>query len=641
MARAHDDAVRFLETAMTCSWRFAISLASLAIGACASLPQALSLSAPPAMPDIPAYGPQRSAVWLEQGWTPGERERYHHRSQGTATLPVPLAWFMALEQPDPSLSARGLFSDPAYLDRFGFIPDGISGSNPQGLPVGLAVTRGVNPSTGEAFEQIGFTCAACHTGRMTYNGTQIFVDGGPAMIELGKFRKGLADALAMTSLSPPRFKRFADRVLGPRHSPASGLRLHNQLGRTVAGAVIARFKTPSPKGSLDEGFGRLDALNRIGNEVFGDQMRQPANFAALSAPVAYPHIWDTAWFDWVQYNSSIEQPMVRNAGEAMGVRALINFTSARTPRFTSTVPVDALHDMETLLAGSPQPTAGRAFTGLRSPAWPTAILPSINVALKEQGRTLYRQLCASCHLPATDEPAFWTSSAWLPPNSAGDRYLRLRTVAVADIGTDPAQAEDMKSRQVRVPLAYQLKTAPAAKAGMLGIYPYGLALGDVVEKVVYQWYDSRTPPTPPADRARMNGFRPNGIRAGIAGPDGTVRAVYKARPLNGVWATAPFLHNGSVPTLYDLLSPWVERPRSFWLGNREFDPVKVGYRTGEIQGGFKLVAVDANGRLIRGNGNGGHLFESPTTPDQTRPGTIGRYLQPQERLALVEFLKTL
>ena len=620
------------------SWHLAI-LACLAVAACASQPL-IALATPPTKPDIPAYGGEGASMWLEQGWTPAERDRYHHRSQGTATLPVPLTWFMALEQPDPSLEARGLFSDPAYLDRFGFIPSATSPDNPQGLPVGFAVTRGVNPATGTPFEQVGLTCAACHTGRMSYQGTQIFVDGGPALIELGKFRKGLADALAMTSLSPPRFLRFANRVLGPRHSVAAGLKLHNELGRTVASAVMARLKTPSPAGSVEEGFGRLDALNRIGNEVFADQMGRPENTAALSAPVAYPHIWDTAWFDWVQYNSSIQQPMVRNAGEAMGVRALINFNSTRTPRFTSTVPIDALHDVETLLAGARQPTDGRAFTGLHAPAWP-AILPPIDVALKEQGRALYGQMCAGCHLPATNEPEFWTNSAWLAPNDAGQRYLRLKVVAVSDIGTDPAQAEDMKRRTVRVPTAYQLTAAAVGNEGPFGIYPFGPALGDVVEKVVYRWYDSRTPPTPPADRERLNGFRPNGIRDGVPGPGGAARTVYKARPLNGVWATAPFLHDGSVPTLYDLLSPWAERPKEFWLGNREFDPVKVGYRTGQIEGGFHLVAVTPGGQLVRGNGNGGHLFETPATPDKRRPGTIGRYLEPQERRALVEYLKTL
>ncbi len=52
---------------------------------------------------------------------------------------------------------------------------------------------------------------------------------------------------------------------------------------------------------------------------------------------------------------------------------------------------------------------------------------------------------------------------------------------------------------------------------------------------------------------------------------------YIARPLNGIWATAPYLHNGSVPTLYDLLLPAEQRPRTFYTGSNEFDPVKVGY----------------------------------------------------------------
>ncbi|MFY0540739.1 hypothetical protein [Nannocystis pusilla] len=37
---------------------------------------------------------------------------------------------------------------------------------------------------------------------------------------------------------------------------------------------------------------------------------------------------------------------------------------------------------------------------------------------------------------------------------------------------------------------------------------------------------------------------------------------YKARPLNGIWASSPYLHNGSVPTLHDLLLPAAQRPRA-------------------------------------------------------------------------------
>jgi hypothetical protein len=198
----------------------------------------------------------------------------------------------------------------------------------------------------------------------------------------------------------------------------------------------------------------------------------------------------------------------------------------------------------------------------------------------------------------------------------------------------------MKARTVRVPLAFGFNDS-VRTLGREGVYPYGSALGKVVERVVVRWYDSRSPAVPDAERRRMDGFRQNGIRDGMPGGNGT-KIVYKARPLNGIWATAPYLHNGSIPTLYDLLSPYDERPKSFWLGNREFDPVKVGYVTTRLAGGFELVAADRRtGALVRGNGNGGHLFESPANPAQRRPGTIGPALNPHERAALVEYLKTL
>ena len=54
--------------------------------------------------------------------------------------------------------------------------------------------------------------------------------------------------------------------------------------------------------------------------------------------------------------------------------------------------------------------------------------------------------------------------------------------------------------------------------------------------------------------------------------------VYKAAPRDGVWATPPFLHNGSVPNLYEMLIPAAERTKKFYLGG-DLDPVKVGVDT--------------------------------------------------------------
>lgn len=609
---------------------------ALLAGSAALLAVALPFGGRAGSQDLPVYSAPKGMVWLEQNWDDRQRAQFHNVSQGTVTLPIPASWFLALEDPAASLNPK-LFSDPTYLDRFGFIPSPRdAANNPDGLPVGFARTTTTDPATGARVDQFGFTCAACHTGRIDYRGTTMLVDGGPAMTDLGKFREALAKSLIMAVL-PTRFPRFAERVLGPGHSKEARDQLKKQVKATIDAGIKQKIQSlGKDDGSIEEGFGRLDALNRIGNEVFGSQMGNKANIAPLSAPVAYPHIWDTAWYDWVQYNSSIEQPMVRNAGEAMGVRALVNYRDGPTPRFTSTVPIDRLHAIEESLGGTVQPTEGRKFTGLQSPKWPVNILGPINRPLAEQGAALYDRHCKGCHLPRPDSDAFWDGPHWIAANPTGQRFLRTGAIPVAKVGTDEAQAADMKARNVLVPLVFGF-TGQTGTKGSDGVYPFGPALGQAVEKVVTRWYDSHG--TPAAERERLNGFRPNGIRDGLPAPRGPV-LIYKARPLNGVWATAPFLHNGSVPTLWHLLSPYSERPQVFWLGNREFDPVKVGYVTGEIKGGFKLVAVK-NNRMVRGNGNGGHLFETPADPANPRKGTIGPSLTEQERRALIEYLKSI
>ncbi len=88
----------------------------------------------------------------------------------------------------------------------------------------------------------------------------------------------------------------------------------------------------------------------------------------------------------------------------------------------------------------------------------------------------------------------------------------------------------------------------------LGIDKNGFAeaLKIVVEKTVNYIYDRKDPPLNKKQRDAFDGNMPNEIRGELA---------YKVRPLNGVWATPPYLHNGSVPTVYDLLSPVGERPK--------------------------------------------------------------------------------
>lgn len=92
-----------------------------------------------------------------------------------------------------------------------------------------------------------------------------------------------------------------------------------------------------------------------------------------------------------------------------------------------------------------------------------------------------------------------------------------------------------------------------------------------------------------------------------------------------MWASAPYLHNASVPTLWDLLTDADKRPRTFYIGNREFDPVKVGYVS--APGGPHSFLMDTS---RKGNGNGGH------TGDR-----FGTTLPDSDKWALIEYLKTL
>jgi hypothetical protein len=99
----------------------------------------------------------------------------------------------------------------------------------------------------------------------------------------------------------------------------------------------------------------------------------------------------------------------------------------------------------------------------------------------------------------------------------------------------------------------------------------------------------------------------------------TAKLVYKGRPLNGIWATAPYLHNGSVANLYELLKTPAARMKTFKVGSREFDPVNVGFETSSGKSTFDTS--------LKGNSNSGHVYGTKLTEVQKR--------------ALVAYMKTL
>ena len=140
---------------------------------------------------------------------------------------------------------------------------------------------------------------------------------------------------------------------------------------------------------------------------------------------------------------------------------------------------------------------------------------------------------------------------------------------------------------------------------------------------------------------------------------------YKARPLNGIWATAPFLHNGSVPTLYELFLPSscnegkipgkTCRSKIFTVGNRELDTKYVGF-VQEDDPNKRDPGLFVFDTSLTGNSNRGHEYAAGVTPiiKTDEHGKAIRkpngqfdleHLKPlinhSDRIALIEYLKTL
>jgi hypothetical protein len=566
-------------------WRRLLALAAVALAA--SVPSASDAQNPTGQtprPEPTGY----EASYLPQGWDRENTDRWYHVSQGTVFMPA--EWFVAL----PQASGTAPFAAPDHLARLGFLPDPAGPQNPLGLPVGFAV-RSLDFPDNDKFrlhyqfwkgQWVGLTCAACHTGQLNFHGQRIRIEGGPAHLDIERFGEELAAALAATATIEPRFQEFAAtvRAFGAAVT-ADELRqkltlyLQDQAARNsvaVAGALAASEEPTRA------GLGRLDAVHRGGNILLSAPLLEVRNYVPTTAPVRYPMLWDTPYFDWVLYNASIRQPMARNVIEDLGVGAPIDPETFLQGTVKHAVLMGHLVDVH------------RTLKRLESPQWPEAILGKIDRTLAGRGGPLFAQHCASCHQPI-DRGTHAGSG-----NQPGPVTVTIKTVSLEEIGTDPRQAKLFAQRMVNLehiggPAQIQYLKAAELLAG----------------RVVDQWAKAS------AENGYLEQEVDNGRQDEFRGPQ-----AYRARPLNGLWATPPYLHNGSVPSMDDLLRPVSRRPRIFYVGSWEYDPSKVGLVVGSpFEGAFMFDT------RLPGNSNTGHEY--------------GTGLSDDDRKALLEYLKTL
>lgn len=632
---------------------------------------------------IAALEPVSDVRYLDQGWGTSlespQRQAYYYTPQGTSLKDLRYSWFVHLERP----WGYDRFADPDHLRRLGFIVDPVpTHTNAAQLPLGF--TRHFDDQLRE--DVLDITCAACHSGQVniTRNGktTGIRIDGGAAMhaftaVDTGHFLPVLLGSMTSTLVNPIKFNRFARKVLGEAYESGRG-RLRREL-TTVLVAMIrqARSDRTHKLYPTEEGFGRTDALARIGNVVFGQDIA-PANLKVGSGPVSYPYLWNIWMFDWVQYNASVSQPMARNVGEALGVGAKINFLDPYgrplpdSERYKTSVLFDNLLTIESNLQA------------LTPPPWPEDLLGPIDRPKAERGRELFQEHCVGCHGPHPASDAIRQRDA---PLRAPDQPLwRIHTKDVRDVGTDPRTALNFVNNTVDLtkmgldPLTvkdvlrrqlaeFQKRNAVAIVAlqAQVDTLAGGPALDAAKDDLAYATADVRTDPQIEESLDKTNLSAMNiGQALNIVGlivrekyyadrgfPESKkacyegfgmldipqIASGYKPRPLQGVWATPPFLHNGSVPNLYELLSPAYERSAKFFVGRREFDPAKVGYVQEPLsKGGFWFDTRQP------GNFNTGHEFRAGHVPyDENDPqvqyGVLGPELTPAQRLELIEYLK--
>lgn len=522
---------------------------------------------------------QEQVIYLDQGWSKEDRQAFYHTPHGTRLIPY--RWLLALEAPDNPKP----FLTEERIRRYRLIPDRNSLNNPDHLPVGFAKEVATDG------EFVSVTCAACHTGQISFTGVNLRIDGGPSMNDLNGFIASMYASLTDTYGSRLTFQRFATRVLGQNATPNDQSKLQGEVRKaffTNANAMLnADLKGVIP---TEEGFGRLDALGRSGNQILATAIGDERNIATANAPVGFPHLWGTPFFDSLQWNGAITQPLARNILETLGLGAQVTLKGDQADLFKSSVNIRNLFLLDEMLKQ------------LRPPPWPEQVLGVIEKVKAAKGRVLYNQHCASCH-----------ESKKTAPNEFGKTFLQIKMVELPEIGTDRKAAENFNNRAA---YAGQLSQPPFNLTGRLKVTRL---LQEITTLVAERKFKELNVPLDMQNQ--INGYRKNVIHSTEA---------YRARNMDGIWATAPYLHNNSVPNMYQLLLPAAQRDKTFYVGSLQYDPKVLGFDTVKSADGFELRTN------IPGNSNAGHEFRD----GPPGKGIIGPMLTDNERWAIIEYLKT-
>jgi len=449
------------------------------------------------------------------------------------------------------------------------------------LPVGMSMRRTMG------IDRVYFTCSVCHTGtyRDGTNGKREIVLGMPAnTFNFGTLaiflRKTSADPRFQASYMMPKIAEVAGARAranlpeAPSRPPAMGL--VDRLLFQYAGVSLMRDALISLLGRLDFidfkgwGPGRVDTFDPP-KALLGFRM-DAASADEQNGPVDYPSVWNQQsrkgmWLHWDGNNCSVDE---RNLSAAFGTGA----TPATIDRHAVTKIADFLW-----LAKAPEfpPTYVRR-------------------QLVSQGEAIYKQYCQTCH--GTKDPPF---------SQPGDGSHVGQVTPLEMVKTDRHRLDTYTPELAR------------AQSSLYAGYPAdpdSAACREYVEDVC-------RPVRSDADVQRFRALREQCYPSRFQHFRKTNG--YANQPLDGIWLRAPYLHNGSVPTLRALLDPKAMRPALFYIGYDVYDFDDVGFQTLSPEAKQFGWPYDTK---TRGNDNGGHEGHE-----------YGTDLKREQKDALIEYLK--
>ncbi len=576
---------------------------------------------------IAILAPQSSSatipVLTDQGgnWTATTQEKFYTQDQGSRIMP--LKWISALKQ------ANGLPFLADSLGRYGYLP------NPKNTETNLPVGFTVAEENGEKI--IGMNCSACHSRQIEVSGVSYRIDGGPAITDMQSFLSDLHKAVNTILNNTAAFTEFSHTVLGTTTSIQDEEKLHTAVATWFEpyNAIIqGSLPTESPWGPS-----RLDAVSMIFNRVTGLDIGTAPNHIILEnikradVPARYPFIWNAPIQDTTQWpgfapNGNRLFGLSRNLGEVFGVFAdfhpkkdasrllKVNYVDHNSANF------HGLNKLESLIKK------------IGPPKWPW----KLDAALVAAGEKVFNkkdpaeenESCADCHGIKEGKTRSLTHKTWATP--------------LIDVGTD--------SREVNL-LGSQIKTGVLEGAVIFPTKPPLKAvdsafsvLGTVVTGSIFQHYlpvelDAKqqkelnkldqlkakfaTEVEKLEDLGDLGSLDDLKETFEIKKPTATPSFPYESRVLQGIWATAPYLHNGSVSSLTELLTPSAKRASAFKVGPA-YDIETVGLATEQTKFNFTLKTTDCSDRNS-GNSHCGHDYGTSFTP--------------QEKKALLEYLKQL